>query len=97
MTDETKKQRKPSYTVSKWAEENGYTDAMLALIGDDAKKIMPAVKAKYRAQELADREERLKKDAEKAALEAARYNEEAQIIQSIKFRLDAIKKAATST
>lgn len=95
MTDETKKQRKPSYTVSKWAEENGYTDAMLALLGDDAKKIMPAVKAGERAKELRERSDRLLTEAKEFMSSAEVLGEDARILDAIKFRLDAIKKAAT--
>lgn len=95
MTEEAKKQRKPSYTVSKWAEENGYTDAMLALLGDDAKKIMPAVKAGQREDELRLRVTSLREKADELEFEAQGLADEAYVIHSIKARLDAIKKAAT--
>ena len=97
MTNEnetTKKPRKPIYTLAKWAEENGYGDALLPLIGDDKDKIMPAVRAAERAKELRANADAWLEKAREANSAAETLTEDARILDRIKARLDAIKAAA---
>lgn len=97
MTDEIQTEapkKRTVYTLSKWAAEHGYNEHHLALLGADAEKIIPAIKAGERAAVLDDRSKRLKRDGEQAAIDAEKERQEADVLTALLARLDKIKGAA---